>query len=61
MLEPGTLSKAHAKAVQHNAEIKDHFVDDIECITTTTTTITTTNVKIMVTPSQKVAEAPYTN
>jgi len=25
-----TLSKTHAKAGQRNAEIKDHFVDDIQ-------------------------------
>jgi len=26
----GTLSKTHAKAGQHHAEMKDHFVDDVE-------------------------------
>jgi len=26
----GTLSKTHAKAGQHHAELKDRFVDDTE-------------------------------
>jgi len=26
----GILSKTHAKAIQSNAEMKDHFVDDTE-------------------------------
>jgi len=27
-----TLSKTHAKAGKHNAEIKDYFVDDTELL-----------------------------